>query len=168
MRYFLKDGDDFQTVDVVHSDGSIAVTYNGKNYTVDLQEIADGHYSVLLDNRSMTVQARPEEGGLAVVRRHVRYDVPILNQRRKMEREVFGGAGEGARANEVKAPMPGMVLRLEVKPGDAVTPGQPLLVIEAMKMENEIRAVGAGTVAEILVKPDQAVERNDLLLRLED
>jgi len=64
-------------------------------------------------------------------------------------------------------PMPGLVLRLEVDEGQSVTPGMGLVVLEAMKMENEIRAQSAGTVRRIHVKTGQAVEKGTPLLEIE-
>ncbi len=66
----------------------------------------------------------------------------------------------------VTSPMPGRVVKVLVAPGDVVAAGQPLLVLEAMKMENEIRGTAAGTVEAIHVSPGTAVEHNALLVTL--
>ena len=66
--------------------------------------------------------------------------------------------------NEIKAPMPGLVLRSIVAVGDTVAKGDSLLVLEAMKMENVIKSPGEGTIAKILVEKGQAVEKNQVLL----
>jgi biotin carboxyl carrier protein len=71
------------------------------------------------------------------------------------------------KANVVKAPMPGLVLRVQVKVGDAVKKGDALLVLEAMKMENVIKAEGEGIVKAIKVNEKQAVEKNTLLIEME-
>ena len=67
----------------------------------------------------------------------------------------------------VKAPIPGQIVRVFVAPGQGVEPGQPLLVIEAMKMENEILAPRAGTVAAVNVAPGRGVALGELLLEIE-
>ena len=67
----------------------------------------------------------------------------------------------------VAAPMPGRVLRVQVSPGDEVAAGQGLVVVEAMKMENELRATRAGRVLEVVVREGQAVETGALLVVLE-
>ena len=77
-------------------------------------------------------------------------------------------AGEPHRHQEVLAPMPALVARIEVKPGDEVIAGQPLIVLEAMKMENEIRARRGGFVTAVHVVPGKAVERGELLVTLTD
>jgi len=61
-------------------------------------------------------------------------------------------------ATALKAPMPGLITRVLVKEGDPVTPGMPLIVMEAMKMENELRSPGAGIVKSVRVRPGEAVE----------
>jgi biotin carboxyl carrier protein len=74
-------------------------------------------------------------------------------------------AGEGA-AGELRAAMPGKVVKLLSKPGDVVKSGQSLMVIEAMKMENELRSPAAGRIGEIAVREGQTVEAGQLLLAL--
>ena len=71
-------------------------------------------------------------------------------------------------AGSLVAPMPGTVLRVLVGPGDDVAAGQPLVVVEAMKMEHQIVAPAAGTVAEVLVAVGDQVDTGQALLRLED
>ena len=74
--------------------------------------------------------------------------------------------GEPHGRQEVLAPMPALVARIEVKPGDEVVAGQPLIVLEAMKMENDIRARHGGIVTAVHVVPGKAVERGELLVTL--
>ena len=69
--------------------------------------------------------------------------------------------------NEVKAPMPGLVLRVMVNEGDAIQKGDALIVLEAMKMENIIKATGEGVVKKIIVQTKQAVEKNQVLMVME-
>jgi pyruvate carboxylase subunit B len=81
--------------------------------------------------------------------------------------ERFGlDTGDAAADREIHAPMPGLVLRVLVAPGDAVEAGQGVVVLEAMKMENELTAPAAGTVAAVHVAAGDAVAKNDLLVEL--
>ncbi len=87
----------------------------------------------------------------------------IEDERTHAIRELAPGLGVGA-PREVRAPMAGLVLRLEVSEGQHVDSGTGLIVIEAMKMENELRAQGPGIVASIAAKEGETVNRGDLLL----
>ncbi|HJW48072.1 MAG TPA: acetyl-CoA carboxylase biotin carboxyl carrier protein subunit, partial [Candidatus Limnocylindria bacterium] len=78
-------------------------------------------------------------------------------------------SGEGARAvgpAPLVAPMPGLIVRVNVQVGDAVQPGAPVVVMEAMKMENELRAQTAGVVSAVRVQPGAAVEKGAVLVEL--
>lgn len=76
----------------------------------------------------------------------------------------FNNSGSG-QLKEVKAPMPGLILDLMVKPGDKVKKGDLLLILEAMKMENGIKSPGDGTVKQVLVSLKQSVEKNQVLIQ---
>ena len=87
-----------------------------------------------------------------------------LNGRRRWGRRDEDGRGAGSGPQRVIAPMPGKVVRVLVKPGDAVAARQPVVVVEAMKMENELRASREGTVAEIHAREGMSVDAGALLL----
>jgi biotin carboxyl carrier protein len=93
--------------------------------------------------------------------------VPIEDERGRMARLATGGAaGAGGGDGKIKSVMPGVVKELLVAPEEAVQAGQALLILEAMKMENEIRAPRDGTVGTIHVDAGQAVEKGALLISL--
>lgn len=73
----------------------------------------------------------------------------------------------GAQQQDLKAPMPGLVLEVLVKAGDAIKKGEPVLVLEAMKMENVIKAPGDVTIKAVMVQPQQVVEKNEVLITFE-
>jgi pyruvate carboxylase subunit B len=85
--------------------------------------------------------------------------VEVVDERVQHLREVTGATAEAAAGETIRAPMPGLVLRIEVEPGDEVAAGDGVVVLEAMKMENEIRATSAGVVREVLVTPGSPVEK---------
>ncbi len=96
-----------------------------------------------------------------------RFDVDALDERARTIRELSGAAAAAAGPAPLVAPMPGLIVRVHAKPGDGVRAGQGLVVMEAMKMENELRATADGTVKAVLVAPGQAVEKGAVLLELE-
>lgn len=96
-----------------------------------------------------------------------RFDVEALDERARAIRELAGASTAAAGPAPLRAPMPGLIVRVNVQPGDTVQAGQGLVVMEAMKMENELRAQSAGVVARVHVAPGTAVEKGALLLDLE-
>ena len=88
----------------------------------------------------------------------------MVDERTRAIREMTGAGGAAAGPAPVKAPMPGLVVKVEVEPGDRVRKGQGIVIVEAMKMENELRADTDATVAAVHVTPGQAVERDQILV----
>jgi biotin carboxyl carrier protein len=93
-------------------------------------------------------------------------EADVVDERTKAIREMAGAGAGPAGPRPVVAPMPGLVLRVEVVEGDQVREGQGIVIVEAMKMENELRAAAAGRVARVLVKEGEAVEKDQLLVEL--
>jgi len=118
---------------------------------------------LLIGERGVPLSARRTDGGWAVEIYGRTVELALEDQRTHAIRELAPPHGLHA-PREVRAPMAGLVLRVEVEEGQRVQAGTGLLVIEAMKMENEIRAEAAGTVATIAVAEGQAVDPDDLLL----
>jgi pyruvate carboxylase subunit B len=96
-----------------------------------------------------------------------RFEVEALDERTKAIRELSGASAGPAGPAPLKAPMPGLIVRVNVEVGDQVQAGQGIVVMEAMKMENELRATAAGKVRSILASPGTAVEKGALLVELE-
>ena len=153
-------------------DGYYTMVHGGKTYHVDAQLMKSHIVSMLIDNRSYDVDIErtstdPLDGSMAVrVRgRDVRFD--MLDERRvKMKAAALGGSGTGG-DNIIKSPMPGKVVKILVSEGDRVEEGQGVIVVEAMKMENELRASIAGTVRQIATKEGETVDGGNLLLVIE-
>ncbi len=152
------------TVEVQPAGPGFAVRLGERTLAAELRETRPGFVNLLLDGRS--VEAGLEgRGGVYTVHlpdRTLRVDLSDGPRR-------GGGASRGLARGPVRieAPMPGRVVRLLVAAGQDVTAGQGLLVIEAMKMENELRAPRAGRVAAVQVSALSAVETGALLVVLE-
>jgi biotin carboxyl carrier protein len=118
---------------------------------------------LLADGTSATVVARrTDEWDLQVDGWTFRADVVDERTRAIRAMTARGGASQGPRP--VRAPMPGLIVQIEVGVGDSVIAGQGVAIMEAMKMENELRADAAGVVSRILVEPGQAVEKGAVLV----
>jgi pyruvate carboxylase subunit B len=96
-----------------------------------------------------------------------RYALEALDERARVIRDLSGAAAGAAGPQPVRAPMPGLMVRIDVKPGDEVQAGQGVAAMEAMKMENELRAPAAGRVKAVHVTVGQAVEKGALLVEFE-
>jgi biotin carboxyl carrier protein len=123
---------------------------------------------LLLDEApaALAVDARGA-GRWLLTHRGERAELEVLDERAKHLREL-AGAAEGAQGPAaLRAPMPGLVVRVEVEPGQPVAAGAGAVVLEAMKMENELRVTGAGVVRTVRVRPGEAVEKGQLLVDFE-
>jgi pyruvate carboxylase subunit B len=114
----------------------------------------------------LAVQRGEARGRLSVWSDDRRFDVEALDERRRAIQELSGAAGGNAGPAPLIAPMPGLVVRVNVKVGDQVQAGQPLVVMEAMKMENELRSVSSGVVSTVRAQPGAAVEKGAVLVEL--
>lgn len=95
-----------------------------------------------------------------------RFEAEALDERTRLIRDISTASAAPAGPAPIVAPMPGMIVRVNVKVGDTVEAGQGLVVMEAMKMENELRATSPGTVRSVEVAPGTAVEKGALLIAL--
>lgn len=96
-----------------------------------------------------------------------RFELDALDERARAIRDLSAAAAGAQGPAPVVAPMPGLIVRVHVQPGDAVEAGQPVVVMEAMKMENELRAQAAGTVKAVHAQPGKAVEKGTVLVELD-
>lgn len=136
----------------------------------DLVQTGPGLYSLVHQGRSykVLVLKRDKEAGTVRVRIGAHCHTVRLEDERSRLMQLLGiDRGARAMASELKAPMPGLVLKVLVKDGDAVKKDDPLLVLEAMKMENVIKSTGEGVVKKAHVQAGAAVEKGQLLLSFE-
>lgn len=153
-----KDGDLFE----VRLDG-------GPARLLDARRMASGTLSLIVDQQSYGVDIEEREGGgdrLNVLVRDSVFSLEVLDERRLRMRQARGGFTVTGKQT-VAAPMPGKVIKVLCEEGQTVEEGQGLVVVEAMKMENELRSPKAGKVIEVLVKEGQAVEGSAPLVSVE-
>ncbi len=158
------------------------VTIEGEEHEVVVQHLPSGAIEVQLDGAPWPGEVRAIAGGVSLKIGHEvievlaggppeRLDLAAGSLRSSAVVEGARSAGRkkrasgGASSNELRAPMPGRIVKILVQSGATVEPGDALVVIEAMKMENELRAERAGEIAAIEVKEGQNVEGNAVLLR---
>lgn len=149
------------------------VTVDGASCAAHLAAVpGTSLYHLLLGGESWTVAAEPLQGpGDGGVRYALgvageRLEVEVVDERTRQIQGLAGPRPGPASGGTLRAPMPGLVVRLEVTEGQRVAPGAGLVVIEAMKMENELRAPRGGVVAKVHVAAGQAVEKGAALVTL--
>jgi biotin carboxyl carrier protein len=166
MRYFVKVGDAELEVE---RDGDVVVV-DGKQTTASVTDLEGTPVRLVkMGDEVHRVVARRGEtrGRFTLWIDGFRYEVEALDERTRAIRELSGATAAASGPAPLKAPMPGMIVRVAVQVGDRVVPGQSLVVMEARKMENELRATAAATVRAVLAVPGTAVEKGALLLEME-
>ena len=163
MKYVATVNDETRVVEITGGGGRYRVKIGDEVLEVDARQPAPGVYSLLIDGASYTAGVLDRDGACVVHVGSEAYEIAVEEETRHIIR-TRGGTAAGTRSRTLSAPLPGKISRVAVRPGDTVQAGDTLLVIEAMKMENEFRASGAGTVAEVRVEPGQAVNAGDVLI----
>lgn len=149
-HHFETGGKDAKDFRVIHREGEyLTVLYKDKISKVQILEenFQQRYYKLLIDGVSIQFEI----------------ETPLDVQIREMGMEKMGSS----KIDKIEAPMPGLVLDVLVQAGKEVEAGEPLLILEAMKMENVIKAAGDGTVKEIKVKAKDAVDKNQVMITFE-
>lgn len=144
------------------------LSLNGEPVDASLVRVGPTAYSLLLDGKSYDLTIRTNATHLEVTGPDIRSEVKLLDRIGVLLAELKGKAGKRAHTLEIRAPMPGLVLAVEVDPHAEVSVGQGVIVLEAMKMENEIFAAGTGVVEAIHVTQGEAVTKGQLLVTLRE
>lgn len=146
------------TIDFTPADKGYRATIGGETFDVEVLQAEDGKLDLLIDGKRVTTYVSSEHTSRWVTVNGQTFVLTKSSGARSRRH-----AGQHA-AGELTAPMPGQVRAVNVNEGDAVTKGQTLLVLEAMKMEIRIHAPQDGIVRKLFVKPNQTVERDQSLI----
>ncbi len=162
MRYTTTIGDQEFLVEIIDERN---VLFDGKLITVDFSEISDQPvYSLLIDGKSYEAYIYPLDGSWQVLLLGRSFQVQVEDERERRLRVISSGS-PGERAEyQLKAPMPGLVISVQVQEGQEIQKGQVLAILESMKMQNELKAPRAGTVARLRVSIGDHVEQHQILL----
>jgi biotin carboxyl carrier protein len=165
MKYFVSVRGRQVTVEV---DGD-RVTVDGAVRVASLQALPGTPLRLLtVDGRPRVLAVEPLGKGVwALGSTGERCEAEVVDERTRHIRSLAAAPDRAPAGTQLKAPMPGLVVRLEVEPGQTVAPGGGVLVLEAMKMENELRSPAGGRVRAVLVRPGQAVEKGQVLVEFE-
>ena len=144
----------------------VVVETGGRTRTLQVAQLPDGRWSLSDgDGARHLFRAFAERGEQVVVAGSAQHRFVVEDVRASW---LSGGSGgKGASGGQIKASMPGRVVRVPVQPGDVVEPGAVVAVLEAMKMENDVRTAVGGVVVQVGVTVGQTVESGHLLVQLE-
>lgn len=166
MKYWVSVGG--RELEVEVNGDAVTVTGSGTGGRASLDPIAGTPlYALTRDGTRSTVTCEAlGRGQWAVGMQGTTFDVEVLDQRTRHIRNLAGPTAAMAGGGVLRAPMPGLVVRVQAEPGQAVAAGAPLVVLEAMKMENQLKAPAAGVVGEVKVAAGAAVEKGQVLVTL--
>ena len=152
-------------------DPTLELEVDPNNIQWDIQPLGDGHFHIITPDyqsyRATLVEANYKEKSFIINVNGHNYTLAVKDQFDQLADKMGLGNTAAKKNNQVKAPMPGLVLSISAKVGDTVRKGDALLILEAMKMENVIKAAGEGIIKSILVQKGAAVDKNQLLIEFE-
>lgn len=168
-NYFvtIDKGEQEHIVDLVErKNGIFEIDIDGRKYTADFSVAGDAVYSIIVDGKSYAMDI-DEKGDIFTILTDEgdTFEVEVLDEMKRLMKMRSTAGLEGRQV--IEAQMPGYIWKLLVEPGQEVEAGQPLMILVAMKMENEIKAPKAGTVQDIFVTLDQTVATGDKLAVVE-
>lgn len=168
MKYIAKIKEKTFEIEIEEKDGKLEVQLNGSPVSVDLVEVKPPNFlSLLVNNRSFDAEILKDSKGYRVSMGGESFECLVEDERFSKLKELSGFTDKEGIQKELKSPMPGLVVAIEIKEGQEVKPGDGLVIVEAMKMENELKASFKGKVKNIRVKEGQAVEKDEVLIVFE-
>lgn len=167
-EYFVMDGDDERTyeVETIGDERYRVVTPEGDEFEVEAFEPEDGRIHILREHESHDVDVRETDEDFEVALQGHRHKFEVLNEREMRMRKAGVGA-RGAEGPDLVSPMAGTIVEISADRDSEVDQGETVVIIEAMKMENDLQAHKAGVLAEVHVEPGDSVEIGDKLVSIE-
>jgi len=167
MSYFAHSGGRDHRLDVRQENDGLHVRLDDREFHVDFLQVDPGLYSLLIGGRSYEIDLLEAEDAVMVLVNGQPFRVEIQEERERRLRAATGKGEVRAGKRAVVAPMPGKVVRLLVQAGDVVRAGDGVVVVVAMKMENELKAPASGRVKEIRAEEGKPVSAGDILVVIE-
>jgi biotin carboxyl carrier protein len=140
---------------------------NGEQLQWDFVHIEEGYFHILFKNKSYRAEVMKADAASKTFTLKINnraYTVSLKDKFDLLLEKLGMNAAASNKVNSIKAPMPGLIIDLKVKEGDVVQANDPLLILEAMKMENILKSPGEATVKSIKVKKGDSVEKNQVLI----
>jgi biotin carboxyl carrier protein len=143
------------------------IIINGETLNWDVAQLREGYFHIIHHQRSYKAELVRTDAATKTFIWKINgrlYTVSVKDKFDLLLEKMGMSHAAGSKINSIKAPMPGLIIDLKVKTGDAVQQGNPLLILEAMKMENIIKSPGDGVVKSVKVKKGDSVEKNQILI----
>ena len=166
MKYRVTVDGETVSVELIERGGRTFVIRDGGEVPVELAAVRSGAYSLLVGLQSLPVVASGPNEELTLTLGSETWRATVMDEREARAAAALGDKAGRKGGGVLRAVMPGIVREVLVEPGRHVARGTPLLILEAMKMQNEVRADADGTVSAVHVKPGIAVAKGDALVTL--
>ncbi|MEZ0539410.1 biotin/lipoyl-containing protein [Fibrella arboris] len=143
------------------------ITLNDEPYGWDLSKLGEGNFHILKNDQSYSVEVIAVDAATKTVQLKINghiHEVQVKDRFDLLLEKMGMSNAAASKVNDIKAPMPGLIVGISVAPGDAVGKGDTVLILEAMKMENVIKAPGDGTVKAIKIQKGDRVEKGQVLV----
>lgn len=150
----------------ITSDGE-SITVNGEPLDWDVVKISEGYFHIIHNHKSFRAEIVKMDAATKTFTWKINgrnYPVRLKDKFDLLLEKLGMGESSVSKVISIKAPMPGLIIELKIKPGDEVKQGDPLLILEAMKMENIIKSPGDGVVKSVKIKKGDSVEKNQVLI----
>jgi biotin carboxyl carrier protein len=169
MSLEIRLDDRFSKVELVSREkNKLQIKVDDKLYELDMVRVGEGMYSILLEGKSYNVEIiekdNPKQSSVSALKRS--FDLEVIDAETRYLMSRRGGDLEDA-DNTISSPMPGKIVRIPVKAGEKVAPGQTVIIVSAMKMESEYKAGKEGIIKEIHVSEGDTIEGNQPLITIE-
>jgi biotin carboxyl carrier protein len=142
---------------------------NGKETLLDISKISDNEYHIIRDFKSYTIEiieADTTNKKFRIKVNGIEHTIEVKDKLDLMLHQLGMDKAIAHKANDIKAPMPGLVLKIIASEGQAVKAGEPIIILEAMKMENIIKSAGEGIIEKIFIKNGDKVEKNQVMVKI--
>jgi len=146
--------------------GKVVLTKDNRQVQYDLVKLGPDRYSLLVDHKSYLFRMVPNDQDVEIHLNGEIFRIRVEDERLRALNELVKLTQSQIREMDIKAPIPGLVVKVSVKPGDAVRKDDGLLVLEAMKMENVIKAPHDAEVLEVAVRERESVTKGQVLIHL--
>lgn len=155
-----------QTFDVeINEDGRLLV--NGEQRAIDFRELRAGElYSLLLDHLSFEAVVEERDDRYHVLIAGAMHEAKVTDERSRRLESAFMAFGDAGSEAQIRAPMPGLIVRVTVEEGQDVSKGDTVVILESMKMENELKSPRDGKVRHVNVAAGDSVEHNRVLVTI--